>query len=33
MADANATLAAGEWRLFCAIAGHEAMSRTLTVLP
>ena len=31
-AEASATLAAGEWRLFCDIEGHGTMSRTLTVL-
>lgn len=30
---ASATLAAGQWRLFCAIAGHEAMSRLVDVTP
>ena len=29
--EAGATLAAGSYRLFCAIEGHETMSRTLTV--
>ena len=29
--EATTTLAAGEWRLFCDIEGHETMSRTLTV--
>jgi hypothetical protein len=29
--DAQTTLAAGQWRLFCEIEGHESMSRTLTV--
>jgi plastocyanin len=30
---ASATLAAGRWRLFCSIAGHEAMSRLVDVTP
>jgi hypothetical protein len=30
--NANATLTAGQWRLFCSLPGHDQMSRTLTVL-
>jgi hypothetical protein len=33
MAQADADLTAGEWRLFCSIAGHGNMSRTVTVTP
>ena len=29
--EASAALAPGDWTLFCAIAGHGAMTRTLTV--
>jgi plastocyanin len=30
-ASKNLTVAAGSWRLFCSLPGHEAMSATLTV--
>lgn len=31
-ADAAVQLAAGEWRIYCAIAGHEAMTKRLQVI-
>ena len=31
VAEASATLAAGDWKLFCALDGHGSMTPTLTV--
>ena len=33
MVTASETLAAGEWRLYCSLPGHEAMTRPVTVTP